>query len=123
VKWSCELGIKAAEDSRLVDDRGRVCCSDRNLQGAIWLKGFLKELEKKQEIPSLHIDNQSAIDLANNLVYHNRTKHIDVRYHFIRKMLKALLKIHMSQNSVDMLTKVVTVEKLKSCSASVGLQT
>jgi len=71
-------------------------------------------------------DSQSAIDLANNPVYHDRIKHIDVRYHFIRKMLKddvfLLLKIHMSQNLADMLTKVIALEKLKSCSTSVGLQ-
>ena len=76
---------------------------------------------------SLHSNNQSAIDLANNLVYHNRTKHIDVWYHFIRKMLKdgvfSLMKIHTSQSPSDMFTKVVMVVKLKSCSASVGLQT
>ena len=85
----------------------------------------MKELEKKQEIPSLHIDSQSAIDLANNLVYHNRTKHIDVRYHFICKLMKdgvfSLLKIRTSQNLVDVLINVVMVEKLKS-SASVDLQ-
>jgi len=54
----------------------------------IWLKEFLKELRKEQEAPSLHSDIQSAIDLANNLIYHDRTKHIDVRCHFIRKLLK-----------------------------------
>ena len=77
-----------------------------------------------QEAPSLHSDSQS--DLANNLIYYDRTKHIDVRYHFISKMLKdgvfLLLKIHMSQNLADMLNKVVTVEKLKSCSAYAGFQ-
>ncbi|KAL8107152.1 hypothetical protein AgCh_023814 [Apium graveolens] len=31
-----------------------------------------------------YIDNRSAIDLAKNLVFHGRSKHIDVRYHFIR---------------------------------------
>jgi len=89
----------------------------------LWMKDFLKE---KQEASSLHSDSQSVIDLANNLVYHDRTKHIDVRYHFICKLLKdgmfSLLKIHTSQNPANMLIKVVTVEKLKSCSASVGLQ-
>ena len=44
----------------------------------IWLKDFLKELGKEQEAPSLHSGNQSVIDLTNNLVYHDRTKHIDV---------------------------------------------
>jgi len=40
------------------------------------------------EAPSLHSDSQSAIDLANNLVYYDRTKHIDMRYHFICKLLR-----------------------------------
>jgi len=61
-------------------------------------EGVLKELEKEQEAPSLHSDNQSAVDLAKNPVYHNRTKHIDVWYHFICKLLKdgvfSLVKIH-----------------------------
>ena len=51
-------------------------------------EGFFKELGKKQEALSLHNDSQSKIDLANNPAYHDRTKHIDVWYHFIRKMLK-----------------------------------
>ena len=86
----------------------------------------MKELGKKQMSLPLHSDDHSAIDLTNNLVYHDRTKHIDVQYHFIRILLKdgvlSLKKIHTTQNSLDMLTKVVMVEKLKSCSAFVGLQ-
>jgi len=89
----------------------------------IWLKNSLKKLGKEQEAPSLHSDSQRAIDLANNSI---RTKHIDAQYHFICKLLKdgvfSLLKIHMSPNPVDILTKVIRVEKLKICSASVGLQ-
>jgi len=85
----------------------------------------LKVLEKEQEAPSLHSDNQNAIDIANNLIYHDRIKHINVSYNFIRKLLKddvfSLLKIHTSKNPTDMLTKVITVKKLKSCSTSVGL--
>ena len=81
----------------------------------IWLNDCLNELRKEQEAPSLHSDSQSAIDLANNLVYHKRTKHIFVRYHFIHKMLKdvVFLFLHTSHNPADMLTKVVAVEKLK----------
>ena len=86
----------------------------------------MKDLEKEQEAPSLHNDSQSAINLANNLVYHDRITHIDVRYHFIRKLLKdgvfSLLKTDTNQNLADTLTKMVTVEKLKIYSAFVGLQ-
>ena len=69
----------------------------------IWLKDFMKELDKEQVIPSLHSDSQSAIHLANNLVYYDRIKHTDVRYHFICILLKddvlSLVKIYTSQNS------------------------
>jgi hypothetical protein len=55
-----------------------------------------------------------------------KTKHIQLRYHFIRSALEdghlKLEKIHTSQNPADMLTKGVTREKLSSCSVSVGLQ-
>jgi len=44
----------------------------------IWLKDFIKELDKEQVSPLLHSDNQSIIDLVNNPVYHDITKHIDV---------------------------------------------
>ena len=83
-----------------------------------WLNDFMKELDKKQVTLSLHNDNQSAIDLAKNSVHNDITKHIDLRYHFICIFLKdgvlSLMKIHMSQNPADMLTKVVTTEKLKT---------
>jgi len=91
----------------------------------IWLKNFMKDLGKEQVTPSLHSDSQSAIDLANNSDYHDKTKHIDVQYHFIHNLLKddmlSLVKIHTSQNLADMLTKLVMTEKLETCSASVGL--
>jgi len=90
----------------------------------IWLNDFMKELGKEQVTPSLHRDSQSVIDLVNNPVYHDRTKHIDVGYHYIRVLLKdcvlSLLKIYTSQNPADMLTKIAT-KKLKACSASVSL--
>ena len=74
----------------------------------------------------MHSDRQSAIDHANNSIHHDITKHIYVQYHFILKLLKdgvfSLLKIYMSQNPTDILTKVFSVEKLKSCLVSVGLQ-
>jgi len=82
----------------------------------IWLNDFLKELGKEQEALLLHSDNQSIIDLANNPIYHDWIKHIDMRYYFIRKMLKdgvfLLVKIQTSQNPTNMLTEVVVVEKL-----------
>ncbi|KAL5742036.1 hypothetical protein ACOSP7_028768 [Xanthoceras sorbifolium] len=92
----------------------------------VWLQSFLEELGKKQEDNVLYCDSQSAIHLAKNPSFHSRTKHIQLRYHFIRSLLKdgilKLEKISGAQNPADMLTKTVTTDKLKLCSASVGLQ-
>ena len=91
----------------------------------IWLQGLLTELGFKHEKNVLHSDSQSAIHLAKNSAFHSRTKHIELRYHFIRSLLEddvlILEKIQGSKNPADMLTKVMTIDKLKLCSTSVGL--
>ncbi|KAI3791043.1 hypothetical protein L2E82_04591 [Cichorium intybus] len=91
----------------------------------IWLKNFLSELGMQQEDCVLHCDNQSAVHLAKNPVFHSRTKHIQMRYHFIRELINDgtlnLKKILGTKNLADMFTKVVTTEKLKFCITSTGL--
>jgi hypothetical protein len=91
----------------------------------IWLQGLLTELGFMQEKSALYSDSQSAIHLSRNSAFHSRTKHIGLRYHFIRSLLEdeviTLIKIQGSKNPADMLTKVVTIDKLKLCSTSVGL--
>ena len=55
---------------------------------AIWLRNLLKELSMTQEEPTkICVDNKSAIALAKNPVFHNRSKHIDTRYHYIRECI------------------------------------
>ncbi|KAE8686500.1 cytochrome P450 71A9-like [Hibiscus syriacus] len=75
----------------------------------VWLQSFLEELGKKQENNILYCDSQSAIHLAKNPSFHSRTKHIQLRYHFIRSLLEdgilKLEKISGAQNPADMLTK------------------
>ena len=91
----------------------------------IWLHGFLDELGKKQEMCILHSDSQSAIFVAKNSAFHSKSKHIQTKYHFIcylvEDKLVILKKICGFKNPADMLTKGVTIEKLKLCAASVGL--
>ena len=84
---------------------------------ALWLAGLVKEVGIQQGGVQLHCDSQSAIFLAKNQVYHERNKHIVVRFHKIRELVSSgellLEKIHTSENIVDMLTKPVTIEKFK----------
>ena len=64
-----------------------------------------------QDLLKINCDSISAIYLAKNLVYHARTKHIDVRFHFVLEILDEgdidLQKIHTKENPADMLTKVI----------------
>ncbi|KAJ9548930.1 hypothetical protein OSB04_021473 [Centaurea solstitialis] len=92
----------------------------------VWLKTFLEELGKKQADYSLYCDNESAVKLAKNPVYHGKTKHIGMRYHFVRGLISDgtmnLMNISGAKNPADMFTKSVALDKLKFCMTSAGLQ-
>ena len=66
-----------------------------------------------------HCDSESAICLAKNQVFHTRTKHIDVRYHFEGEILEEgeifLQKIKTEENPTDMMTEVMPIVKFKHC--------
>jgi hypothetical protein len=66
-----------------------VAASDATKEG-IWLRRLLLDLNPEWNKPiPLMCDNQSAIRLIRNPEFHQRTKHIDVRYHFIREHQEA----------------------------------
>ncbi|GKC55506.1 hypothetical protein Tco_1078251 [Tanacetum coccineum] len=86
---------------------------------AIWLWGLLEEFGVELNTVAVNCDNQGAIHLSRNHVFHERTKHINVRYHFIREVLEAktvkVLKVGTEYNDADALTKVVPGLKLQHC--------
>jgi hypothetical protein len=49
-----------------------------------WMKQTLRDFSCEQSKIPLLCDNEGAIKLADNLVNHSRTKHIDIRHHFLR---------------------------------------
>ena len=53
----------------------------------IWMRRFMEELGYPQPTSVIYEDNRGAKALSENDLYHARTKHIDVRYHFIRDNL------------------------------------
>ena len=71
----------------------------------------------KQDGYIVNCDSQNAIDLSKNSMYHSRSKHIEVRYNWLRLVVEqqsfVLEKIHTDENLADMLTKVVSRDKLK----------
>ena len=83
------------------------------------LQKFLMELGFKQERYLLFCDSQSAIHFSKNPTFHSKSKHIDVRYNWIRAVLDSkmleLAKIHTDENGSDMMTKVLSKSKHQVC--------
>ena len=67
---------------------------------------------------TLHCDNQGAIALAKKPVQHQRSKHIDIKYHYIRSEIQAgslnLVYVPTEQNIADVFTKPVTRARLQA---------
>ena len=92
----------------------------------IWLRGLLDEFGRMHDKVKVFSHSQSVIYLASNPAYHGKTKHIFVKYHFLRHVVDedgvSLEKVHTKVNSIDMFTKPIFLEKLRWCLASLGLQ-
>jgi len=77
------------------------------------------------KVPILNLDNQGALALAKNLVHHSRTKHIEIRYHFIReKVLKNEIELRYcaTQNMIaDILTKPLAKPSFQRLIVMMGL--
>ena len=87
------------------------------MKEAIWLRGLVGNLGLKQNNTMVYCDSQSVIHLTKYQMYHERTKYIDVRYHFIREIISqgtvVVKKIGTSENPADMMTKPLTISKFK----------
>ncbi len=73
----------------------------------------------------IYCDNISSILLANNIVYHAKTKHIEVHYHFIREkvLTKEINLIHVNTEDqvADIFTKALGTNKLKKFRKMLGV--
>jgi transposase InsO family protein len=97
--------------------------SEASKQGQ-WIRALLRELQRTQYLSStlsvpIFSDNQGCIALARDPVAHNRTKHIDVRYHYIRELIafqKATVEyIPTEDMKADILTKPLPVIAFRRC--------
>ena len=77
---------------------------------AVWLRKILASLGNAQNSPTIvYCDNSSTIKLAKNPVMHGRSKHIDVRFHFLRDLTKdetiQLIHCDTQEQAADVMTK------------------
>jgi hypothetical protein len=94
---------------------------------AIWLRNLLRELKLPQhEATEIRIDNKSAIELAKNPVHHERSKHIDVRFHFIREHIKngdvQMSHVASQDQAAHNFTKVLPTELFNNCMTKIGMK-
>ncbi|PHU15990.1 hypothetical protein BC332_17195 [Capsicum chinense] len=86
---------------------------------AIWLKGLFGELRKDLQITTVFCDSQSAIFLLKDQMFHERTKNIDIRYHFVHEIIGrgdiVVWKISTHDNPTDMITKTLPSAEFEHC--------
>ena len=89
------------------------------IREGLWLKGLSEELGFGKDSVEIHYDSQSAIALSKNVVFHERLKHVAVRYHFGRDQIKKgvirVLKISTACNPADIFNQGTCGNRKSHC--------
>lgn len=121
ISWSSQLQSCVA----LSSTEAEYVASSQAIKELIWVDNLLEELAIKYESKVLFVDNQSAIRLIKNPVFHKRTKHIDIMYHFIRERYSCgffdLTYIPTSDQVADIFTKALAREKFVKFRSLMGM--
>jgi len=122
ISWSSKKQPPVALLSTEAEYRGAaiVACE------VVWLQKLLSDLGQLMDAPVvIYCDNISSILLTNNPVYHARTKHIEVHYHFIREkvLAKEIDLIHVSTEDqvANIFTKALGLNKLRKFRKMLGV--
>jgi len=96
------------------------CCAQ-----VLWMKQTLLDLGLSYDHVPIMCDNTSAINLSKNPVLHSRTKHIEIRHHFLRDHVQkgdiTLEFISTNHQIADILTKPLALERFASLRRGLGL--
>jgi len=92
----------------------------------VWLKNLLMKLDFRQPRPMpMHYDNQSAIYIAQNFVFHERTKHIEIDSHFVKdawtKKVVTFQFTPSSKQLVDLLNKAASLQVFYNLCNKLGM--
>ncbi|GJT11553.1 hypothetical protein Tco_0858595 [Tanacetum coccineum] len=110
ISWQCKkqtvVANSTTEAKYIVASH---CCGQ-----VLWIQNQMLDYGYNFIQTNIHVNNESAICVVKNPVYHSKAKHIKIRHHFIRdsyeKRLIDMVKIHTDNNVADLLTKSFDVE-------------
>ncbi|GJY93823.1 putative ribonuclease H-like domain-containing protein [Tanacetum coccineum] len=105
ISWQCKKQtIMATSTTEAEYVAAANCCGQ-----VLWIQNQMLDYGFNFMNTKIYIDNESTICIVKNLVFHSKTKHIEIRHHFIRdayeKKLIQVLKIYTDDNVADLLTK------------------
>jgi hypothetical protein len=94
---------------------------------AVWLRRILSDLGEEQFEPTeIYCDSRSAVILARNPVYHGRSKHIEIKHHYIRELLEKgevrLENCNTEEQIVDLMTKSLSLKKHEAFCLELGIR-
>eukprot|EP00253_Pinus_taeda_P008546 PITA_08546 len=123
ITWACKKQAGISLSSAEAEYRGAVEASKE----ALWLRQILSKLGFEQQHPTtLWCDNQSAIQLCKDPVQHQRSKHIELHMHFIRKLIHDhVLEVQYCSTDdqvADIFTKALTEAKFTKLRYMLGVQ-
>eukprot|EP00253_Pinus_taeda_P020355 PITA_20355 len=123
ITWACKKQAAISLSSAEAEYRGAVEASKE----ALWLRQILSEFGFEQQHPTtLWCDNQSAIQRCKDPVQHQRSKHIELHMHFIRKLIHDhVLEVQYCSTDdqvADIFTKALTEAKFTKLRYMLGVQ-
>jgi hypothetical protein len=91
----------------------------------VWMKQMLTEYNVTQDVMTVYYDNLSAINISKNPIQHSRTKHIDIRHHFIRELVEekniALEHVTTEMQLADIFTKALDANQFECLRGKLGI--
>ncbi|GJW63594.1 putative ribonuclease H-like domain-containing protein [Tanacetum coccineum] len=121
ISWQCKKQTIVATSSTEAEYVAAANCCGQ----VLWIQNQLLDYGYNFMNTKIFIDNQSTICIVKNLVFHQRTKHIEIRHHFIRdaneKKLIQVLKIHTDDNVADLLTKAFDGPRFNHLVVNIGM--
>ncbi|GJY75618.1 hypothetical protein Tco_0480734 [Tanacetum coccineum] len=113
ISWQCKKQIIVANSTT----KAKYVAASNCCGQVLWIQNQLLDYGYNFMNTKIFIDNESTICIVKNLVFHSKTKHIEIRHHFIRdsneKKLIQMIKIHTDQNVTDLLTKAFDVSRFQ----------